>query len=133
VVIQLGWLWGAFVFALTAATPGELFMGLTCAALIIGLYFRWRAAFWISALIMAASVGGVLARIIVNDQGEMGTAPPLSLALGITLLMLHQISKSLAWFRFQRPRPLRLGFWLLAAWACAGSEFLMTRLINSAR
>lgn len=108
-------------------------MGLVCLVLVIGLYFRWRAAFWISALIMAASVGGVLARIIVNDQGEMGTAPPLSLALGIALLMLHQISKSLAWFGFQRPRPLRLGFWLLAAWACAGSELIMTHLLNSAR
>ncbi|HKS36331.1 MAG TPA: hypothetical protein VJW76_04010 [Verrucomicrobiae bacterium] len=95
-----------------------------------GYSFPMARACWVSALAFAASVGGTVARIIHLD--DVPAVLVVSLAIGVALVVLHQVPSAFSWFTFQNSRRVRLGFWLLAATVCVVAEFAYVILLNRA-
>jgi hypothetical protein len=133
ILVQVGWLWAAFGFAYLGVIRGSeshFVMATLSLLLLVGIYFRWRAAFWASALAYAAAVGGTVARIIKLERLPLLLG--VSLGIGVLLVVLHQVPPSFRWFAFQKPRSVRLGFWFLAAVACVAGELTYVILVNLA-
>jgi len=131
VLIQIGWLWAVGGFAFMAVlwmSTAHVAMMFVCLFLLLGVSLRWRPVFWISALACAATLGGIVAWIIVT--GQAGPMRFVNLAFGVRQVVLHQTSAAFGWFAFQNSRRLRLGFWLLASIVCVAAEFSYVIFLN---
>jgi hypothetical protein len=123
IVPQLMWLLSAFMFVCFGCLSSSTFnfsMAGFSVFLIVGLYLRWRVAFWLSALCYAVIVGYDIAKILAS------VTPPPSAVLGavisVAILILHQKTTSMRWFGIERQRIIRFLFWLLSALACVAYE-----------
>jgi hypothetical protein len=128
IVIQIGWIWamcGFIFFGLEWNSASHILMAVFSLFLVVGLYFRWRLAFWISAIGFAAATGGNVARILAVEA--MPPMLTISLIIGLGLLLVHQTASSLRWFGFERVRQIRLFFWSLSALFCILTEFWLFR------
>jgi hypothetical protein len=92
-------------------------------ALVVGLLFRSRVAFWLSAIACAAWVGGNLARLELI--GSAPIAVSISLLFSVGMLVLHQTGASLQWFCFRNPRQVRRTLWGISILFIVLAEMLM--------
>ena len=123
---QIIWAWGIYssaYFAVTRQSWSHWMMTALSFTLTVGLLFRSRVAFWLSAIACAAWVGGNLARLEI-----IGSAPitlSINLLFSIGMLELHQTAPSLQWFGFRNPRRVRGSLWGLSILVIVLAEMLM--------
>ena len=133
ILVQISWLWAAVSFAYFAViwrSASHVGMAVASLLIITGIILRSRAAFWVSALAVAAAVGGTVARIIKLES--LPSTLAASLAIGVAVVVLHQTPAAFSWFTFRNSRKLRLEFWLLVAIVCVVPEFAYVILLRHA-
>ncbi len=124
IVPQVIWLWSVYLFVYYGFawhSISHFVMAGLSVFLILGIYLRWRAAFWLSTAGFAAATGGNIARIMNAEALPIFIV--IGLAVSVGILILHQIPSSFRWFGFERHRRIRLAFWVLSALLCVVTEF----------
>jgi len=133
IVMELGWLWTIFGFAFFAflnRSSQHLLMALFSLFVAVGLYFRWRIGFWLSAISFAASTGGAIAQIVALHH--FSQALNARIWIGVLFLVVQQAGSSLTWFRFQNPRNIRRIFWATALMVGIFAGYLFSQLFPKA-
>jgi hypothetical protein len=123
---QIIWAWAVYgfaYFALTRQSWSHWMMTALSFTLVVGLYFRSRIAFWLSAIGFAMTVGGNLARLEFIQSAPISLS--INLLFSIGMLVLHQTAPSLRWFGFRNPRQVRGSLWGLSILVIVLAEMLM--------
>lgn len=121
------WLWGLLAFLYSAIDLRSSSYGLSafvCAGIIGGLWRRWKVAAVASTLLMAASVGGLVAEMIVSPQWGHGAGFNIgSCLVGAVALYSAQTRAALGWFGLPSTRVARLAYWVICGVTAAVAEF----------
>jgi hypothetical protein len=126
IVPQVIWalaIYGFVYTALNLQSWSDWMMAALSFTLVVGLYFRSRIAFWLSALGFAATIGGNLA--LIEASRSLPAKVLINMAVAVGTLLLHQMAHSLRWFGFRDARQIRRIFWGLCILVVALMEMII--------